>query len=76
MGPGDEEADRVGVRIAGGSHEAPGGEEGYAHSGWVFDFLGPEQERDKLDETLDAEALLLGRVTYEGLAAMRRHACR
>ena len=52
-----------------GVMEAPGGEEGHPHSGWVFDFMGPEQEQYKLQETLDAEALLLGRVTYEGFAA-------
>lgn len=52
-----------------GVMEAPGGEEGHPHSGWVFDFMSPEQERFKLDEVLAAEALLLGRVTYEGFAA-------
>jgi dihydrofolate reductase len=51
-----------------GVMEAPGGEEGHPHSGWVFDFMSPEQERYKLDEVMDAEALLLGRVTYEGFA--------
>jgi dihydrofolate reductase len=49
--------------------EAPGGEEGHPHSGWVFDFMGPEQEKFKLDEVLAAEALLLGGVTYAGFAA-------
>ena len=52
-----------------GVMEAPGGEEGHPHTGWVFDFIGPEQERFKLDEVLASEALLLGRVTYEGFAA-------
>jgi dihydrofolate reductase len=52
-----------------GVMEAPGGEEGHPHSGWVFDFMGPEQEKFKLDEVLAAESLLLGRVTYEGFAA-------
>jgi dihydrofolate reductase len=52
-----------------GVMEAPGGEPGHPHSGWVFDFMSPEQEQYKLKETLDAEALLLGRVTYEGFAA-------
>ena len=52
-----------------GVMEAPGGEEGFAHSGWVFDYMSPEQEQYKLRETLDAEALLLGRRTYEGFAA-------
>ena len=51
-----------------GVMEAPGGEEGHPHSGWVFDFVSPEQEQYKLQETLDAEALLLGRTTYEGFA--------
>ncbi len=52
-----------------GVAEAPGGEAGHPHSGWVFDFMGPEQEQFKLAETLESEALLLGRVTYEGFAA-------
>jgi len=51
-----------------GVMEAPGGEEGYKHSGWVFDFSDKKQEEYKLKETLDAEVLLLGRVTYEGFA--------
>ena len=51
-----------------GVMEAPGGEEGYRHTGWVFQFQAPAQEQYKLKETLDAEALLLGRVTYEGFA--------
>jgi dihydrofolate reductase len=52
-----------------GVMEAPGGEEGHPHTGWVFDFMGPEQEKYKLDEVLASDALLLGRVTYEGFAA-------
>jgi dihydrofolate reductase len=52
-----------------GVMEAPGGEEGHPHTGWVFDFVSPEQERYKLEEVMEAEALLLGRVTYEGFAA-------
>ena len=51
-----------------GVMEAPGGEEGHPHTGWVFDFVSPEQEQYKLQEVHDAEALLLGRVTYEGFA--------
>jgi dihydrofolate reductase len=51
-----------------GVMEAPGGEPSHPHSGWVFDFMGPEQERYKLEETLASDALLLGRVTYEGFA--------
>ena len=52
-----------------GVMEAPGGEPGHPHSGWVFDHMGPEQEQYKLDEVLAAESLLLGRVTYEGFSA-------
>ncbi len=50
--------------------EAPGGGEGYRHAGWTFKIdRGPEGDEFKLEETLKAEALLLGRVTYEGFAA-------
>ena len=50
-----------------GVMEAPGGEPGYKHSGWARS-MGPEQGKYKLDEVLDADALLLGRVTYESFA--------
>jgi dihydrofolate reductase len=53
-----------------GVMEDPGGAEGFKHGGWTFDFeQGDEGNQFKLDETLEAEALLLGRVTYEGFAA-------
>src|SRR3954454_12967431 len=52
-----------------GVMEAPGGEPGHPHSGWGFDFMSDEQQEWKLKETLEASALLLGRVTYEGFAA-------
>jgi dihydrofolate reductase len=52
-----------------GVMEAPGGEPSHPHSGWVFDFMSPEQDQYKLQETLEAESQLLGRVTYEGFAA-------
>lgn len=52
-----------------GVMEAPGGEPSHPHSGWVFDFLSDDQQQYKLRETLEAESLLLGRVTYEGFAA-------
>jgi dihydrofolate reductase len=48
--------------------EAPGGEPGHPHSGWVFRFMGPEQLSYKLEEVLEAESLLIGRVTYESFA--------
>ena len=50
--------------------EDPGGSEGAARGGWAFQFdRGPEGTKFKLDELIAAEALLLGRVTYEGFAA-------
>jgi len=53
-----------------GVMEDPGGAEGFKHGGWTFEFdSGDEGNQFKLDETLEADALLLGRVTYEGFAA-------
>jgi dihydrofolate reductase len=52
-----------------GVMEDPGGAEGFVHGGWTFKFPDPEGMRFKLDETLSHDALLLGRVTYEGFAA-------
>jgi dihydrofolate reductase len=50
--------------------EAPGGGEDYRHAGWTFEVdRGEEGDKFKLDELLEAEAQLLGRVTYEGFAA-------
>jgi dihydrofolate reductase len=51
-----------------GVMEAPGGEPGYRHTGWVAKFLDEGQFKYKLDEVLAQEALLLGRTTYEGFA--------
>lgn len=51
-----------------GVMQAPRGEPTHPHTGWVIDYLSPEQERYKLDEVLEAESLLLGRVTYEGFS--------
>ncbi|HET6996969.1 MAG TPA: dihydrofolate reductase family protein [Solirubrobacterales bacterium] len=51
-----------------GVMEAPGGEPGHPHSGWVFDFIGDEQMEFKLRETLEAGSHLIGRVTYESFA--------
>ena len=51
-----------------GVMEAPGGEPGHPHSGWVFDFMSDEQLQYKLQEVLEAESLLIGRVTYESFA--------
>jgi dihydrofolate reductase len=48
--------------------EDPGGAEGFRHGGWSFKFSDPDGMKYKLDETMDHEAMLLGRVTYEGFA--------
>jgi dihydrofolate reductase len=49
--------------------EDPGGSEGWGRGGWAFQFeRGPEGDKFKLDEVMNADALLLGRVTYEGFA--------
>jgi dihydrofolate reductase len=53
-----------------GVMEDPGGSEEFEHGGWAFQFdRGPEGDKFKLDELLASDALLLGRVTYEGFAA-------
>jgi dihydrofolate reductase len=53
-----------------GVMEDPGGSEDFKYGGWSFEFArGDEGDKFKLDEALEAEALLLGRVTYEGFAA-------
>jgi dihydrofolate reductase len=50
--------------------EDPGGSEKTAAGGWAFQFdRGPEGDKFKLDELIKAEAMLLGRTTYEGFAA-------
>jgi dihydrofolate reductase len=49
--------------------EAPGGGGTYEHAGWAFRFSrGPDGDRFKFDELMKADALLLGRATYEGFA--------
>jgi len=53
-----------------GVMEDPGGGERFDRGGWAFQFeRGPEGDKFKLDEVLAADALLLGRKTYEGFAA-------
>jgi dihydrofolate reductase len=53
-----------------GVMEDPGGSENTRHGGWSFEISrGDEGDQFKLDETMSSEALLLGRVTYEGFAA-------
>ena len=52
-----------------GVMEDPGGAEDFKHGGWSFEFSrGEEGDKFKLDETMASDALLLGRVTYEGFA--------
>jgi dihydrofolate reductase len=48
-----------------GVMEAPGGEAGYAHAGWVAPYFSDELGAYKLEEQLAADVLLLGRNTYE-----------
>jgi dihydrofolate reductase len=51
-----------------GVMEDPGGSEGTPQGGWTLKFSGPDQFQYKLDELFAHDALLLGRVTYEGFA--------
>src|SRR5262245_38209872 len=52
-----------------GVFEDPGGSENFEHGGWSFEFNRcHDGDKFKLDETMDSDALLLGRVTYEGFA--------
>ncbi|MGH2963693.1 MAG: dihydrofolate reductase family protein [Solirubrobacterales bacterium] len=51
-----------------GVMQAPGGED-FKYPGWTFEFdRGDDGNQFKLDETLESEALLIGRVTYESFA--------
>ena len=52
-----------------GVMEDPGGAEGFERGGWAFEFnRGEDGDKFKLDEVMEAEVQLLGRVTYEGFA--------
>ncbi|MCU1428247.1 MAG: bifunctional deaminase-reductase domain protein [Actinomycetia bacterium] len=51
-----------------GVMEAPGGETTHPNTGWVFDYEDEDQIKNKFDEVLAAEILLIGRVTYESFA--------
>jgi dihydrofolate reductase len=51
-----------------GVMQAPGGED-FKYPGWTFEFdRGEDGNQFKLDETLETEALLIGRITYESFA--------
>jgi dihydrofolate reductase len=51
-----------------GVMQAPGGEE-FKYPGWSFDFdRGDEGNDFKLQETMETDALLIGRTTYESFA--------
>ena len=53
-----------------GVFEDPGGAEDYEHGGWTFEYdRGDDGNKFKLDELMEAQIQLLGRVTYEGFAA-------
>jgi dihydrofolate reductase len=52
-----------------GVMEDPGGSEDFKHGGWTFEIsTGDEGMQFKVDETMQSEAMLLGRTTYEGFA--------
>jgi dihydrofolate reductase len=54
--------------------EAPSGTEDFERVGWIDDFTrGPEGDAFKVDETMASDALLLGRVTYDGFAPVWPH---
>jgi dihydrofolate reductase len=51
-----------------GVMQAPGGED-FKYPGWTFDFdRGEDGNEFKLQETLETDVLLIGRVTYESFA--------
>ena len=51
-----------------GVMEDPGGAEGYKHGGWTFKYPDDEGMKFKLDELMEHDAQLLGRVTYDGFS--------
>jgi dihydrofolate reductase len=52
-----------------GVMEDPGGAEDFEHGGWTFEIERGDGDTFKIQETRESDALLLGRVTYEGFAA-------
>ncbi len=52
-----------------GVFEDPGGAESYEHGGWTFEYdRGEDGDKFKLDELMEADVHLFGRVTYEAFA--------
>ena len=52
-----------------GVMQDPGGDSDFKHAGWTFEIEQGEDGADfKLNEARNSEALLLGRVTYQGFA--------
>jgi dihydrofolate reductase len=52
-----------------GVMEAPGGEPDFKYPGWSFEFeRGDDGNQFKLEETMQADGLLIGRRTYESFA--------
>src|SRR4051794_30293974 len=52
-----------------GVMEAPGGEPNFKYPGWTFEYeRGDDGNQFKLDETRQADGLLIGRRTYESFA--------
>ena len=52
-----------------GVMEDPGGAENSKNGGWIGQYWNGEAQKYKYDELFATDALLLGRVTYEGFAA-------
>jgi len=52
-----------------GVMEDPGGAEKFEHGGWTMSYWGEAIGKVKFDELFASDALLLGRVTYQGFAA-------
>jgi dihydrofolate reductase len=51
-----------------GVMEDPGGAEKFEHGGWTMPYWSEEIGKVKFDELFASDALLLGRVTYQGFA--------
>jgi dihydrofolate reductase len=49
--------------------EDPGGAEKFRHGGWTMPYWNEEIGKFKFNELFSSDALLLGRVTYQGFAA-------